>query len=171
VLYATDEQVWTMSRARKQDDTEGSMTKKLPDAKSARTAERRGTVKRAIASRGLGGLANDTNWDEFITGMRALFPGPRGWRPSYRCKCVDGPPSDWDVEWFYHLPFPMISVEWFDIAFLQETRDRRLPPKVTITNHAPRIAELLQRVGLEFETGRTMIFGYAPKSMDLFDAR
>jgi hypothetical protein len=144
----------------------------LPNAKSARTAQEREKVKRAIARRGLGGLANDTKWDEFITGMRALFPGGRdGWRPSYRFKCVDGEPSGWDVEWSYHLPFPMISVEWFDIAFLRETRDQRLPPTVTVTNHAPRIAELLRRVGLEFETGRTMIriFGYTPKSMELFD--
>jgi hypothetical protein len=66
----------------------------------------------------------------------------------------------------------MISVEWFDVAFEQETRDKRLPPNIQVTNHAPRIAELLSRIGLEFEVGTKMIriFGYAPKSTELFDA-
>jgi Family of unknown function (DUF6678) len=65
-----------------------------------------------------------------------------------------------------------LQLEWFDIAFLQETRDRRRPPTIEIINHAPRIAELLQRVGLEFEIGKTTIriFGYAPKTTELFDA-
>jgi hypothetical protein len=145
----------------------------LPTAKSARTAERRERIKRAVERQQLGGLANDTKWDEFIVGMRATFPGgPQGWRPSHRFKCIDGEPSDWDAEWSYHPPFPMIGVEWLDIAFLQEARDKRLPPTVTIINHAAAIEELLVRVGLEFETGSTMlrIFGYAPKSMDHFDS-
>ena len=145
----------------------------LPNAKSARTPGEREKVKRTIERRGLGGLANDTKWDEFISGMRTIFDmDAHGWRPSYRFKCVDGVPSGWDVEWSYHLPFPMISVEWFDIAFQQEIRDKRLPPNIEIIDHAPRIAELLRGIGLEFETGATMIriFGYAPKSLELFEA-
>jgi hypothetical protein len=61
-------------------------------------------------------------------------------------------------------------VEWFDVAHLQEIRDKRLPPNIQTIDHAPRIAELLKRVGLEFEVGTTMIrvFGYTPKSLELF---
>src|SRR5438034_10859559 len=76
------------------------MDTSLPNAKSARSPDERPKLQRIIAERGLCGLANDTKWDEFISGMRAR----ESWRPSYRYKCIDGPPSSWDVEWFYHLP-------------------------------------------------------------------
>jgi hypothetical protein len=124
-------------------------------------------VKRVIAQRGLCGLANDTKWDEFISAMR----GREGWTPRYRCKCIDGVPSYWDVEWFYHLPFPLLSVEWLDVAFLEQTEEHRLPTRIHVTDHSPWIEELLRRVGLEYQKGRTMIriFGYSPKSLDLFD--
>jgi hypothetical protein len=143
------------------------MSYRLPTAKSAQSSDERRKVQRVVAERGLCGLANDTKWDEFISGMR----GREGWRPRYRFKCVDGPPSSWDVEWLYHLPFPFISVEWFDVGFLQETRERRLPVRTHVTDHSPWIEELLRRVGLEYQKGKTMvrIFGYSPKSLDLFD--
>ena len=102
------------------------MDASLPTAKSARSPDERAKLKRVIEERGLCGLANDTKWDEFISGMRAR----QDWRPSYRYKCIDGPPSSWDVEWFYHLPFPLVSVEWLDVGFLQETREHRLPPQI-----------------------------------------
>jgi hypothetical protein len=139
----------------------------LPTAKSARSPEERAKVKRVIAERGLCGLANDTKWDELIAGIRAR----EGWKPSYRFKCIDGPPSPWDGEWFYHLPFPLVSVEWLDLAFLQETRDGRLPPRVCVTDHSPWLEELLGRVGLEYQKGSTMIriFGYSPKSLEFLD--
>ena len=144
-----------------------AMDPSLPNAKSAQSPDERAKLKRVIAERGLGGLANDTKWDEFIDAIRSR----NDWRPSYRCKCVDGPPSSWDVEWFYHLPFPMLSVEWLDIAFLQETRENRLPPRVHLTDQSFWLEELLRRVGLEYEKGSTMIriFGYSPKSFELFD--
>ncbi len=143
------------------------MNPNLPNAKSSQLPDERDKLKRVIAERGLCGLANDTRWNEFITAMRER----KDWRPSYRWKCIDGPPSSWDVEWFYHLPFPMISVEWMDVAFLVETREPRLPPRIHTTDHSPWIEELLQRVGLEHEKGKTMvrIFGYSPKSRELFD--
>lgn len=139
----------------------------LPTAKSARSPDEHRKLQRIIAERGLCGLANDTKWDEFISTMRAH----ESWRPSYRYKCIDGTPSSWDVEWFYHLPFPLLSVEWLDVAFLQETREHRLPPLVHVTDHSPWLEELLQRVGLEYQKGSTMIriFAYSPKSLDLFD--
>jgi hypothetical protein len=139
----------------------------LPNAKSAHSPDEREKLKRVIAERGLCGLANDTKWDEFITAMRAR----EGWRPSYRYKSIAASPTGWDVEWFYHLPFPFICVEWFDVAHLQETREHRLPPHIHTTDHSPWLEELLQRVGLEYEKGQTMIriFGYSPKSLELFD--
>jgi hypothetical protein len=139
----------------------------LPSAKSARSPDEREKLKRLVAERGLCGLANDTKWDEFISAIRA-----RGdWRPGYRYKCIDGPPSSWDAEWFYHLPFPLLSVEWLDVGFLQETREHRLPPRIHISDHSPWLEELLRCVGLEYQKGREMIrvFGYSPKSLDLFD--
>jgi len=143
------------------------MDASLPSAKSARSPDERRKLQRVIAERGLCGLANDTKWDEFISAMRAR----ERWRPSYRCKCIDGPPSSWDAEWFYHLPFPLISVEWLDVFFLQKTREHRLPPRVHVTDHSRWLEELLRQVGLEYQKGSTMIriFGYSPKSLDLFD--
>jgi hypothetical protein len=82
------------------------MDASLPTAKSARSPDEHAKLKRVIAERSLCGLANDTKWDEFISAMRV-----RDWKPSYRYKCIAGPPSSWDVEWFYHLPFPLMSVE------------------------------------------------------------
>lgn len=139
----------------------------LPTAKASRSPGERDKLKRVIAERGLCGLANDTKWDEFITAMRARG----GWRPSYRYKCVDGPPSGWDVEWFYHLPFPLLSVEWLDIAHTQEVREHRLPPRIEVIDHSAWLVPLLRGVGLDFRVGASMIrvFGYSPRSLELFD--
>ena len=124
-------------------------------------------LNRVIVERGLCGLANDTKWDEFISAMRARDVC----RLSYRYKCIDGCASSWDVEWFYHLPFPLLSVEWLDVGFLQETREHRLPPRIQVTDHSPWLEELLRGIGLDYQKGRGMIriFGYSPKSLDLFD--
>jgi hypothetical protein len=120
-----------------------------------------------IEDRGLCGLANDTKWDQFVTGMRERA----GWRPSYRYKCVDGPVSAWDVEWFYHLPFPLISVEWLDICFLRETQNNGLPVKTTVTDHSPWIEALLKKARLEYLKGKETIriFGYSPKDVCFFE--
>ncbi|MCU1295037.1 MAG: hypothetical protein JWP08_3887 [Bryobacterales bacterium] len=143
------------------------MDASFPTANSASSPDERTKLKRIIAERGLCGLANDTKWNEFISAMRSR----EGWKPSYRYKCIDGPPSYWDVEWFYHLPFPLLSVEWLDVAFLQETREHRLPPRLHITDHSAWLEELLRSIGLEYRKGGTMIriFGYSPKSLDLFE--
>ena len=71
------------------------------------------------------------------------------------------------MEWFYHLPFPMISVEWLDVAF-QEIRMRDRPE---IVDHSDWLEELLRTVGLDYLKGETRIriFGYSPRSTDLFD--
>jgi hypothetical protein len=139
----------------------------LPTAKSARSPDEREKLRRVIAERALCGLANDTKWDEFIGAMRARTE----WRPSYRYKCIDGPPSGWDVEWFYHLPFPLLSVEWLDIAHLQEVREHRLPPRVSVIDHSAWLVPLLQQVGLDIRVGSNMVrvFGYSPRSLELFE--
>jgi hypothetical protein len=70
---------------------------KQPDDESTKDAAYIAQIKRVIARRGLGGLANDTKWEEFIVGIRALcaIGGARGWHPSYRFKLVNREPSDW----------------------------------------------------------------------------
>jgi hypothetical protein len=138
-----------------------------PTAKSTRSSDEREKLRRVVTARGLCGLANDTKWDEFVGTVRLRA----GWRPSYRYKCIDGPPSGWDEEWFYHLPFPLLSVEWLDIGHRREVREHRLPPRVNIVDHSAWLVPLLQQVGLDFRVGGSMIrvFGYSPRSLELFD--
>ena len=125
-------------------------------------------AKRVIQQRGLCGLANDTKWDELINAMRAR----QDWKPKFRCKCIESSyVAEWDGEWFYHLPFPMISVEWLDLNFLEETWTDRWPPQKQVIDHSPWIEELLQRIGFDYLKGQSTIriFGYSPKSLDSFD--
>jgi hypothetical protein len=137
----------------------------LPTAKSVRLIDEREKLRRVVEERGLCGLANDTKWDEFITGVRAHTD----WRPSYRFKSIDGPVSGWDVEWSYHLPFPLLCVEWLDLAHLQTVRESGQVAQVI--NHSGWIEDLLRAAGLDFRTGAAMIrvFGYSPRSLELFD--
>ena len=139
----------------------------LPTAKCAQSPDERAKVQRVIAERRLCGLANNTKWNELISAMRERTE----WTPRYRFQCVDGPPSSWDGEWFYHLPFPMLSVEWLDMTFLMETVECRLPPRIHITDHSPWIERLLQKIGFEYKKGASTIrvFGYSPKNLHLFD--
>ena len=126
-------------------------------------------MKRIVERRGFCGLANDTKWDEFINAMR----GRKGWRPKFRYKCVDAPAcEEWEGEWFYHLPFPLISLEWLDVQFLEETIEHRLPPRVHMRDDSGWIEDLLKQIGLEYVKGERMfrIFGYSPKDMEMFDA-
>jgi hypothetical protein len=143
------------------------MDETLPNAKSARSPDEREKLRRIVSQRGLCGLANDTKWVELLAAMRAR---PE-WRPSYRYKCIDGPPSGWDVEWFYHLPFPFVSVEWLDIAYLQKVSGAGLPSGGHVIDHSGWIEDLLRSIGLDFHSGTTMIriFGYSPRSLELFD--
>lgn len=140
---------------------------RLPHAKSASLPDEREKLKRIVVERNLCGLANDTKWDELIGVMRVR----QEWHPSYRYKCICGPPSGWDVEWFYHLPFPLLSIEWLDIAHLQEVRELRLPVRVTVIDHSGWIVDLLRQIGLDYRVGKMMIriFGYSPRNDGLFD--
>lgn len=112
-----------------------------------------------------GALANDTKWNELISYMRSLD----GWRPSYRSKWVNGHISDWDFEWFYHLPFPFVGVEWFDIGLHEHVhRGRLINP--TIVDHSPEILAKLKDIGFAFEArgDSVRIWGYHPKSYEDF---
>jgi hypothetical protein len=140
----------------------------VPNSKSGQLNGEREKLKRLVARRNLCGLANDTKWDELINAMRAR---DRDWTPRFRFKCIDGPPSGWDSEWFYHLPFPMLSAEWLDISCTQEITNNRLPRCTQIIDHSRWIVEILDKAGLDYQTGKTMIrvFGYSPKDQTLFD--
>lgn len=142
----------------------------LPNAKSARLVGEREKILKVIVRRNLCGLANDTKWDEFINEMRRRREANL-WVPGYRFKGVDGPPQNWDVEWYYHLPFPMISVEWFDIGFQERNVIERLPRQVQFVDHSAWIEEMLKRIGLDFQKGKSLIriFGYAPRNLELID--
>ena len=144
------------------------MSADFPSAKSGWPPEERARLKRVVERRGLCGLANDTKWNELIAAMRAR----EGLTPKFRCKCIDAPPGkQWDGEWFYHPPFPLISLEWLDVEVLEEQTEHRLPPRVHVKDRTGWIEELLRRVGLDYLQGERMIriFGYSPKDMDLFD--
>ncbi|WP_322052076.1 DUF6678 family protein [Paraburkholderia bannensis] len=108
-----------------------------------------------------GALANDTKWNELISFMRSL----REWRPSYRSKWVNGHVSEWDVEWFYHLPFPFVGVEWIDLGLHERASLRH-----EVVDHSALILSKLAEIGLEFEARGDVarIWGYAPKSYEDF---
>ncbi|GAB5533823.1 MAG: hypothetical protein Rubg2KO_00720 [Rubricoccaceae bacterium] len=137
----------------------------LPDAYMP--SESREAFRLIVHERGLVGLASDTKWNELLAVMR----GRKDWVPSYRYTCVDGRASDWDQEWFYHLPYPMLSVEWMDIGLVQRHHIGRLLSP-TITNHSDWILPSLDRIG--FDTLRAgdivRIFGYAPRDLTGLDA-
>ncbi|MEM8952917.1 MAG: DUF6678 family protein [Verrucomicrobiota bacterium] len=120
-------------------------------------------LQRIIADRGLTGLANDAKWNELLAFMRNV---PReGWCPGYRYRCIDSDfVSEWDCEWWHHLPFPFISVMWLDLNFKQEVhRGQLLSPQ--LIDHSRELEVLLTRVGFDFEKGADTIriFGYAPR--------
>ena len=112
-------------------------------------------LKRVISERSLGGLSNNTKWNELISSVRKRHE----WKPSYRSKYITGHISGWDTEWFYHLPFPFIGVEWFDISLLSNNKQS---PDWLIP--------LVETIGFEFEVRGSIlrIWGYAPKSYEEF---
>lgn len=138
----------------------------LPHAGTSHNAEARKKIDAAVAARNLGSVSNDTRWDELIN----YFRRETGWRPLYRSKSVTGYTSAWEVEWFYHLPFPFASVEWFDICLWEEVRAKgRLlaPSKI---DHTDEILKFVEKVGFEFEVRGDIlrIWGYMPKSYEDF---
>lgn len=124
-------------------------------------------IRTVVSDRGLSGCANHLKWGKLLDAMRQR----EGWLPSYRFKCVDGQPSGWDVEWWHHLPFPMMSVEWLDIAYFQEIRTGALT-EPEIIDHSDWIVRVLHDAKFCYDVVGDVIriFGYLPKSFDGLDA-
>jgi hypothetical protein len=78
--------------------------------------------------------------------------------------------SAWDVEWCYHLPFPFVGVEWFDIGLWEEIAPKNGLEVRTTVDHTAAIADVVRRIGFEFEVraDALRIWGYLPKSYDDF---
>ena len=138
----------------------------LPTARTAHNDAARKKIDTAVAARNLGCVANNTRWDELVNHFRGLT----GWRPSYRSKSVTGHISEWDVEWFYHLPFPFVGVEWFDIGLWEgvPAKGRLLAP--TNIDHTDEISKVVEQIGFEFEVRGDVlrIWGYTPKTYEDF---
>ncbi|WP_457325383.1 DUF6678 family protein [Roseateles sp. P5_E11] len=138
----------------------------LPMADARNDDQARKRTRAAVTTRNLASASNNTRWNELITHIRALD----GWRPSYRSKSVDGTVSNWDVEWFYHLPFPFEAVEWFDIGLSEEGPFiGKLLPRASI-DHRNEILPILEKIGFDFEQRGDVvrIWGYLPRSYDDF---
>jgi hypothetical protein len=138
----------------------------LPHAGIAQDNATRKKIDAAVSSRNLARASNNTRWDELIS----YFRNQTGWRPSYRSKSVTGYLSGWDVEWFYHLPFPFASVEWFDIGLYEglPAEERLLKPRVI--DHTEEISNVVQTIGFEFDVRDDVlrIWGYLPRSYEDF---
>jgi hypothetical protein len=138
----------------------------LPHAGIAQDDATRKKIDAAVSARNLARASNNTRWDELIS----YFRNQTGWRPSYRSKSVTGYISGWDVEWFYHLPFPFASVEWFDIGLYEgiPVEERFLKPRVI--DHTEEISNVVQTIGFEFDVRDDVlrIWGYLPRSYEDF---
>ena len=138
----------------------------LPSAGAGHNDVMRKKINFAVAARNLARASNNTRWEALIN----YFRRQTEWRPSYRTKSVTGDISGWDVEWFYHLPFPFALVERFDIGLQQNVRPKgRLLPPTTI-DHTDEISKVVDEIGFEFEVRGDVlrIWGYLPKSYEDF---
>ena len=131
------------------------------------TNDEKGRIRRVISERGLTGAASDVKWSRLLDAMRQRD----GWRPSYRYKCVDGLRSEWDAEWWHHLPFPMMSVEWFDICCFQDVRQGAFIKPERI-DHSDWIVQILHDARFRYDLVGDIvrIHGYLPESLDGLDA-
>lgn len=145
----------------------GKSMNDLPMADAQNDDRTRKQTRAAVVARNLVSASNNTRWNELITHIRTL----EGWRPSYRWKSVTGFVSTWDVEWFYHLPFPFEAVEWFDIGLYgQGEFVGRLLPRRPPIDHSDKILPILEKTGFDFERQGDVvrIWGYLPRSYDDF---
>lgn len=138
----------------------------LPMADARSDDRTRKQIRAAVSARNLASASNNTRWNELISHFRSLD----GWRPSYRSKSVTGFVSDWDAEWFCHLPFPFESVEWFDIGLYEEGPFvGRLLPRIPI-DHSGEVLPVLERIGFDFEKREDIvrIWGYLLRAYEDF---
>ena len=126
-------------------------------------------IRKFVEKEGLVGLANDTKWNELISWARHLQD--EGWSPAFRYSCIDSDYiSGWDGEWYHHLPYPMISVNWIDLTFLEEVYVARLLPSKVI-NHREELENKLRDIRFDYVVGEKTIrvFGYAPRVREYFE--
>jgi hypothetical protein len=130
--------------------------------------EEKERIHRSISALGLCGAANDVKWGSLLDAMRER----KGWKPSYRYKCVGSPHiSRWDCEWWYHLPLPMMSVEWFDIGSTRQIISRGKLLKPETIDHSEWILAILEEAGFCYDVVGDIIriHGYLPKSFEALD--
>ncbi len=135
-------------------------------ADASRTQKIKEQAIKLVHKRNLVGAANNTKWNELISEIREW----EQWQPSYRTKWVNGYISEWDVEWYYHLPFPFVGVQWFDIGTHQVITNS-IFVEDEIIDHSKIICDLLKRIGLSFDTANDFIrvWGYLPKCYEEFE--
>ncbi|WP_110430424.1 DUF6678 family protein, partial [Glaciecola sp. KUL10] len=116
-------------------------------------------IRKLIAKRQLVGAANNVKWNRLISLMRQEES-----TPCYRTKIVSGYMSHWDNDWYYGLPFPMLSVECLDIEYEISVLSNRKFTGETINCKKSLIKSLVE-IGFEFETKNKFVrmFGYFPK--------
>jgi hypothetical protein len=72
-------------------------------------------TRRYIERERLTSCLNDTKWQELVAAMRSF----KDFVPKYQVKHVrenlQPPGVPWDAEWYYHLPWPRMVIEWVDI--------------------------------------------------------
>ncbi|QSX41535.1 DUF6678 family protein [Shewanella cyperi] len=126
-------------------------------------------LKKEIESKNLVGLCNNTKWNELLTAFRT-----NKWIVCNRSKWINGFISHWENDWFYHLPFPFLGVEWFDIKFEKTVfiiRDGgRYEEEINLKDE---ILKCLRAIGVEFEVTSDFVrvWGYAPKCYKEFNAK
>lgn len=139
----------------------------LPLADAVREGDDKQRYLKIVAQHQLVGAANNTKWNKLITFMR----DKEGWTPEWKFQGIDNSSWGWDSEWNYHLPFPFISVKWFDINPIEEVhRGKLLNPE--IIDHSDWIIELLEEIGFFIEVTKhkvIRIWGYTPVSLKRFN--
>ena len=141
----------------------------LPRSASCPTTVDLDKLKKEIKSKNLVGLCNNTKWDELLTVFRA-----NKWTVCNRSKWINGFISGWESDWFYHLPFPFVGVEWFDIKFVKTIFIIRDGGRyVEETNLKDEILNCLSDIGVEFEVTSDFVrvWGYAPKCYQEFHGK
>jgi len=123
-------------------------------------------LNKIIEYSNLTGLSNNVKWNKLITYMR----NSNDWVPSYRYKWINGYISEWDVEWYYHLPFPFKGVLWFDIGYNQNLHIGRLV-KDKIIDHSKQLIDIIESIGFVYEKSDDFIriFGYSPKDYESYN--
>nr|WP_274050681.1 DUF6678 family protein [Thalassomonas haliotis] len=114
---------------------------------------------------------NETLWVQLIilNGMNLFLKSVNG-NHGNRHIDLNGHISNWDAEWYYHLPFPFVGVQWFDIGTHQEIMNGQLIEN-EIFDHSEKIIELLNKIGLSFDIAGDFIrvWGYLPHCYEKFN--